>query len=87
MTTYYLPTGEQHEVALPAPAIEIPTPFDAVALQAAIKGSPRGEVKYPEFLQRSFAAGCVGYVVWIVGRHVSYFGRLGEQHIERFPSQ
>ena len=60
--------------------------FDAAALQEAIRGSQRGEVLYPEFVQRSCAAGCVGYVVWIAGRHVTYFGRRGEQHVERFPA-
>ncbi len=30
-------------------------------------------------------AGCVAYTVWVTGQHVSYFGRNGETHIERFP--
>jgi uncharacterized protein YbcV (DUF1398 family) len=30
-------------------------------------------------------AGCVGYTVWIAGRHVAYVGRRGEVHVERFP--
>lgn len=59
--------------------------FDATAIQAAVRGAQRGEVKYPQFLQLSHRAGCVGYMVWISGRHVSYFGRRGETHIERFP--
>jgi hypothetical protein len=29
--------------------------------------------------------GCVGYTVWMAGRHVSYYGRKGETYIERFP--
>ena len=37
---------------------------------------------YPEFLRLSRAA---GYVTWIAGRHVSYFGRRGETHVEHFP--
>ncbi len=57
------------------------------ALGAAIRGSQSGQVKYPEFLARSRRAGCVGYVVWLAGRHVTYFGRRGEQHVERFPSK
>ena len=43
------------------------------------------EVMYPQFLRLSRAAGCVGYVTWITGRHVTYFGRRGETHVERFP--
>lgn len=85
-TTYYLPDGANHSVTLHAPDVGIPAPFDAAALQAAIRGAQRGEVKYPQFLGLSMAAGCVGYIVWIAGRHVSYFGHRGESHIEPFPS-
>lgn len=85
-TTYYAPAGHARVLPLHAPDIEIPDVFDQQALQAAIRGAQRGEVKYPEFLKLSMAAGCVGYIVWIVGRHVSYFGRRGETHIERFPT-
>jgi hypothetical protein len=42
-------------------------------------------VMYPEFKKLSQQAGCVGYTVWIAGRHVTYVGRRGETHIERFP--
>jgi uncharacterized protein YbcV (DUF1398 family) len=85
-TTYYLPDGSSHSIKLAHPELTIPTPFNADGLQAAIRGAQRGEVKYPEFVKLSMQAGCVGYVVWIAGRHVTYFGRNGEQHIERFPS-
>lgn len=40
---------------------------------------------YPEFKRATMAAGCVGYVVWMAGSHVDYFGRKGETHVERFP--
>ena len=40
---------------------------------------------YPEFKKLSRQAGCIGYTVWIAGRHVSYYGRKGETHVERFP--
>ncbi len=84
-TTYYLPGGETHAVALQSPATPIAQGFDAAGVQAAIRGAQRGEVMYPEFLELSRAAGCVGYMVWLAGRHVSYFGRKGEVHVERFP--
>lgn len=84
--TYYMPDGEAIGIELKTPAAPIPQRFDAAALQAAIRGAQRGEVKYPQFLALSMAAGCVGYIVWIAGRHVSYFGRRGEVHIEPFPS-
>ena len=84
-TTYYLPSGETHAVALAPPATPIASAFDTMGIQAAIRGAQRGEVMYPEFLTLSRAAGCVGYMVWIAGRHVNYFGRKGEVHVERFP--
>ncbi|HTR00960.1 MAG TPA: hypothetical protein VMH83_13260, partial [Candidatus Acidoferrum sp.] len=59
--------------------------FSATAVQAAIKGAQQGTVMYPEFKQLSMQAGCTGYTVWIAGRHVTYFGRRGETHIEHFP--
>jgi uncharacterized protein YbcV (DUF1398 family) len=83
-TTYYLPGGDIHVLTLRTPAIAIPGAFDEQLLQAAIRGAQSGEVKYPEFLGRAMGAGCVGYVVWIAGQHVSYFGRRGELHVEPF---
>ena len=83
---YYLASGDTHTLAVKAPVVTIGDAFSPATLQEAIAGSQRGEVTYPEFLERSMAAGCVGYVVWIAGRHVAYFGRRGETHIERFPS-
>ncbi len=84
-TTYHLADDSTLQRALPTPAEPIATEFDAAALLAAIRGAQRGEVMYPQFLRLSRAAGCVGYSVWLRGRHVCYFGRLGQQHIERFP--
>lgn len=84
-TTYYLLGGETHSIDLPVPAVEIPQAFNASAIQEAIRGAQSGQVKYTEFLERSMSAGCVGYTVWIAGQHVSYFGRLGQVHVERFP--
>lgn len=85
--TYYLPCGETLAVELAGADAPIAEAFDAAAVQAAIRGAQRGEVMYPEFVALSRSAGCVGYVVWLAGRHVSYFGRRGETHVERFPGQ
>jgi len=83
--TYYTPTGETHTIDMAVPEVAIAQTFDAGAVVEAIRGAQRGEVMYPEFKQLSQRAGCIGYVVWITGRHVSYFGRNGETHVERFP--
>lgn len=84
-TTCYLPDGATLDLSFEPPLHGIADTFDSEALRAAIRGAQRGEVMYPQFKQRSQAAGCSGYTVWIAGRHVTYFGRKGETHIERFP--
>ena len=84
-TTYYLASGAAHAVPLPTPQLALPEAFDAAALVEAIVGSQRGQVKYPEFVRRALSSGCIGYFVWIAGRHVRYLGRRGEDHVERFP--
>lgn len=84
-TTYYLASGEPLTVAFPQPDVAIPVPFDADAVRRAIRGAQRDEVRYPAFVALTRAAGCVGYHVWLAGRHVVYLGRLGETHVERFP--
>lgn len=85
MTTYFAADGRAFAKALASPAVAIPDAFDKEGIQSAIRGAQQGEVMYPEFMARSMAAGCVGYMVWIAGRHVTYFGRRGEQHVEHFP--
>jgi uncharacterized protein YbcV (DUF1398 family) len=83
-STYYLPDGETMELAFEQAGNAIAT-FDAEAVRSAIRGAQQGKVMYPEFKRLSERGGCVGYIVWIAGRHVSYFGRNGETHIESFP--
>jgi uncharacterized protein YbcV (DUF1398 family) len=83
--TYYVPSGETQTMELPPPAVKIAQVFDGAAVRAAVLGAQKGEVKYPQFLELTRAAGCVGYIVWLVGRHVTYFGRMGETHVEHFP--
>lgn len=85
-TTYYMPDGSSHSVAIGAHTEDVGLSFDKEEVQQCIRGAQRGEVKYPEFVARTMKAGCVGYVVWIAGRHVQYFGRHGEVHVEHFPS-
>jgi len=83
--SYYLPNGDVHSIEMDAPASQLPEAFDADGLIKAIRAAQAGTVNYPEFKRLSQAAGCVGYMVWISGRHVSYFGRRGETHVEKFP--
>lgn len=81
----YFTDGGSHLIASMSPQPEVADAFDAGAVQAAIRASQKGEIRYPEFVSRTVAAGCAGYTVWIKGRHVCYFGRRGETHIEHFP--
>lgn len=84
-TTCYLPNGETLSVAMPASAVGIAAKFSDIGLKAAILAAQRGEVMYPEFMKRSQLAGCAGYIVWITGGKVTYFGRGGEMHVEPLP--
>lgn len=84
--TYFLPNGETLTLEFAnATHLEIAENFDAAAVRAAIVGAQQGRVMYPEFKAMTQAAGCAGYTVWITGRHVTYYGRKGETHVERFP--
>lgn len=84
-STYYAPDGTTADMAFEPAHAPIPDALDVESLRAAILGAQQGRVMYPEFKQLSQQAGCVGYTVWISGRHVMYIGRRGDTHIERFP--
>ncbi|MBU1359572.1 MAG: DUF1398 family protein [Gammaproteobacteria bacterium] len=84
-STYYLPDGDTLTLDFETAGHGIGSDFDSDAVRSAILAAQQGRVMYPEFKRLSQQAGCVGYTVWIAGRHVSYFGRRGETHVERFP--
>ena len=84
--TYFLPSGESHVTAcLHAPA-EPAMVFSAQKVEAAIRASQAQQITYQEFCRRVLAAGCVGYMVSLVGRRAVYYGRSGDMHIEHFPA-
>jgi uncharacterized protein YbcV (DUF1398 family) len=85
-TTYYLSNDFTHLVELSPPHVAIADAFDAPAVQNAVRGAQKGEIKYTEFMNLTMKAGCIGYMVWITGRQVQYFGRRGEVHTEYFPT-
>lgn len=84
-TTYFLANGDTMDLTFERPSHGIAVAFDGDSVRSAIRGAQQGKVLYPEFKHLSQLAGCIGYTVWISGRHVTYFGRKGETHIERFP--
>lgn len=86
-STYYLASGDSYtKEFMDFPDTEISSIFDDAAVREAIRGAQSGTVKYPEFLEKTLNAGCVGYFVWIEGRNVQYYGRKGERHTENFPA-
>ncbi len=84
-TAYYLSRNDALSIPMAMPSIEIPNSFNKDDIVSAIRGAQSDAVRYPEFLKLTMAAGCIGYIAWIAGRHVSYFGRQGEVHVEHFP--
>lgn len=85
-TTYYMPNGDIYNIDLPGTNNQIAEKFNPQGIKDAILGAQRGDVMYPEFKKLSQAAGCTGYIVWLAGKHVTYFGRRGEIHVEHFPA-
>lgn len=84
-TTYHLNDDEHLILSMSDAETQIAQNFDATVIKGAILGAQQGDILYPEFKHISMQAGCIGYIVWIAGCHVCYFGRKGEQHIEQFP--
>ena len=85
LKTYYLPGGESVDVLDSHRHGGVAAAFDAARVAAAVGQSQRGEHSYMEFSEKVIAAGCVGYIVSILGRRVVYFGRTAETHVEHFP--
>ena len=83
--THYLADGTTHTVAMILDPGPIASEFDNAGLVSAIRGAQADTVRYPEFVNRSTAAGVIGYWAFLTGKRVIYFGRKGEQHIEEFP--
>lgn len=67
----------------PLPAVA--ADFDLAALKAAIVDSQQHQQTYREFTRRAMAAGVQGYMAFLRGQRVTYWGRDGEQHTEWFP--
>jgi uncharacterized protein YbcV (DUF1398 family) len=40
---------------------------------------------YREFTRRAMPAGVQGYIAFLRGKRVTYWGRTGDQHTEWFP--
>jgi uncharacterized protein YbcV (DUF1398 family) len=84
--TFYSGSGETVTTpityeGLPAVAAD----FNAAGLRAAILDSQRNGQHYRDFTCRAMAAGVQGYIAFLRGQRVTYWGRAGDQHTEWFP--
>lgn len=59
--------------------------FDVTGLRAAILDSQRHGQHYRDFTRRAMEAGVQGYIAFLRGQRVTYWGRGGDQHTEWFP--
>ncbi len=59
--------------------------FDVAGLRAAILDSQRHGQYYHDFTRRAMQAGVQGYIAFLRGKRVIYWGRGGDQHTEWFP--
>ena len=59
--------------------------FDVAALKAAILDSQQHGQEFRDFCVRAMRAGVQGYIAYLRGKRVAYFGRQGDQHTEWFP--
>ncbi|EGF92030.1 hypothetical protein ABI_04620 [Asticcacaulis biprosthecium C19] len=84
--TYYLANGQSEVIPTLAMAEQAAAAFDAASIEAAVRASQSGAIKYKEFCLRILKAGCVAYLVSLAGRRAVYYGRTGETHIELFPN-
>lgn len=63
---------------------EVP-PFDREALIKALRNDQAGQSAFPEFLQASWEAGVVSFIVDFEKRVATYYGVLGESYDENYP--
>ena len=85
-TTYYSADGTSERVAFPSHERQaIAKDFSVDDVKAAIRAAQKDEIRFPEFVRRVLAAGCVGYTAYLHGKRVTYVGRTGDFHTEFFP--
>jgi len=83
--TFYMPSGETHVEKMSLPIGKIADEFSESGIVSAIRAAQCDQIRYPEFVKRSRAAGVAAYWAFLTGKRVVYFGRKGEFHVEEFP--
>jgi uncharacterized protein YbcV (DUF1398 family) len=83
--TFYMSDGKTHSEKMTLPPAPIAEEFSPSEVAAAIRSAQADAIRYPEFVNRSVAAGVIAYWAFLTGKRVIYFGRNGQFHIEEFP--
>ncbi|KIW29447.1 uncharacterized protein PV07_05261 [Cladophialophora immunda] len=78
-------TIETEHVAIPAPAVTPGTAWDQAGLARAIRRVQARETVYAEFARECVDAGVAGYLAFLAGKRVLYYGLDGDVHVEWFP--
>ena len=85
-TRYYSAAGGIVTTPIPFEGLPIvATDFDPLALRAAILDSQRHGQHFRNFTRRAMEAGVQGYIAFLRGQRVTYWGRGGDHHTEWFP--
>ena len=84
--TFYSATGEMIKTPITYENLpSIAADFDVDALKAAILDSQQNRQHYKDFSKRVMNAGVQGYMAFLRGKRVTYWGRGGDNHTEWFP--
>ena len=84
--TFYSATGDVLTTPIPYEGLPpVAADFDVARLRAAILDSQRHGQHYRDFTRRAMEAGVQGYIAFLRGQRVTYWGRGGDQHTEWFP--
>jgi uncharacterized protein YbcV (DUF1398 family) len=84
--TFYGATGDTVTTPISYEGLSsVAADFDAPELRAAILDSQRHGQHFRDFTKRAMAAGVQGYIAFLRGKRVTYWGRAGDQHTEWFP--
>ena len=83
---FYSPTGEVVTTPINYEGLPpVSDDFNSSELRAAILDSQLHNQHYREFTRRAMEAGVQGYIAFLRGQRVTYWGRNGDQHTEWFP--
>ena len=84
--TFYRAKGDTVTTPIPYEGLPaVAADLDAPALRANILDSQQKNQPYRDFVCRAMAAGVQGYIAFLRGRRVTYWGRSGDHHTEWFP--